>query len=332
MNRLFYIDFLRFWAILSVTGFHTARFLGFENLNSTAATLFKPLLMQGGWSGVCLFFFISGYCLCLTYKENTPYYEFLTKKFLKILPVYYAAMLIWFFLIKMGICIKPVGIFDTITHLLLIHNLFPATFYSFSGVFWFLGTLFDFYLLFPFLYKICKSSKIKAFVSAIIALLAVFIINSKLHNLVLDKCVFVYMPCFTAGILLNLYEIKLKQYLKILILAGSIMLLLFAKSTQPINVLAIFQTILFGGSIIICKDTIEKIPEYFKNFISKIAAASFSIYLYNYIFNIAMPHIKNFAITLIMTAMVFGFGIIMYYLIEKPYNKILKNRFNKYFR
>lgn len=69
MNRLFFIDFARFLAIFFVTSFHVARFIGVNNMHSFGK-IFKNAFITGGWLGCCLFFLISGYCLCKVYDEK----------------------------------------------------------------------------------------------------------------------------------------------------------------------------------------------------------------------------------------------------------------------
>jgi peptidoglycan/LPS O-acetylase OafA/YrhL len=78
-GRIFVLDFLRFFAIFLVTGFHVSRFFGFDSLNSVGI-IFKNSFITGGWLGVCLFFFLSGYCLCINYNSQIKYFDFLKKE------------------------------------------------------------------------------------------------------------------------------------------------------------------------------------------------------------------------------------------------------------
>lgn len=61
-----------------------------------------------------------------------------------------------------------------------------------------------------------------------------------------------------------------------------------------------------------------------RNFINTIANASYSIYLYNYIFCAIKPLYKNSITCFVLIFFVFGFGMCMNMLIEKPLNKFFK--------
>ncbi|MCR5226143.1 MAG: hypothetical protein K6E27_02870 [Eubacterium sp.] len=78
-------------------------------------------------------------------------------------------------------------------------------------------------------------------------------------------------------------------------------------------------------------DWSKTIPKSIKEFVGIIAQTSYSIYLYNYIFttynNILVGKI-GFVIYVFMT---FGFGIIMYYVIENSLNGIIKRIKMRYY-
>lgn len=332
MERFFYIDAMRFCAIFFVTGFHVSRFIGFDNMHSFGK-IFKNLFITGGWLGCCLFFLISGYCLCIKYDENSNYFEFIKNRLLKILPTYYIAMLIWYFLIKMGVAPKPIGLSAILSHIFLVHTFDNANFYSMSGVFWFLGVLFNFYLIFPFLYKLQHKMKygleiLTIFVFAISVFLSW---HFHIQGSVFNRSILIHLPCFTFGMMLYNKQntiIFRNKVLKFLLLVVSIALLLFTKMKDfmgtPINILAIFDCLLLGTLFISFKNELEKFPLLLKDLISQVAVASYSIYLYNYIFCTTIPLYKNSTFIFIYMLFVFGFGICMYRLIEKPVNKFIK--------
>lgn len=331
MTRLFFIDVLRFLAIFFVTGFHVARYIGFDNLHSFGK-IFKNLFITGGWLGCCLFFLISGYCLCLNYNENTKYFDYLKHRLIRLLPTYYVAMVIWYFLIKMGIAPKPIDLSAILSHVFLLHNLNEANFYSMSGVFWFLGVLFDFYLIFPFLYKLQKNTRFGLEILTLILFVASIFITCCFHirGSVFNKSILINLPCFVFGMILckkQYVNLFFNKYLKAILLIISLVLLIFAKNSSfmgaPIDMLAIIESILVGIVCFSFKNELEKIPEIIKNFISQIALASYSIYLYNYIFHVAKPVYFNSTIIFIYILFVLGFGLCMYELIEKPINKFI---------
>lgn len=292
MQRLFYIDFLRFVAIFLVTGFHIARFLGFDNFHGFACIL-KNLFINGGWIGCCLFFCISGYCLCLKYNEKINYFSYLKTRLIKILPAYYIAIFIWYVIVKMGIAVKPVGVSAILSHLFLVHNFDNANFYSVSGVFWFLGVLVDFYIIFPFLFRLQKNSKYGLEILTLFVFLSSLLISQYFHieGSVFNKSVLINLPCFSFGILLckrKIPELFLKNTSILIFILITLILIFFTKSggfmDTPINLLAIVKSLLIMFTCVISKDIIDKIPLIIKEFITSIAVASYSIYLYNYIF------------------------------------------------
>lgn len=337
MSRLFYIDVIRFLAIFLVTGFHVARFIQFDKLHSFGL-IFKNAFINGGWLGCCLFFLISGYCLCFKYNDNVKYFDFLKNRLIKIIPTYYIAIIIWYFLVKMGIAPKPIDISAILTHIFLVHNFDNSNFYSISGVFWFLGVLFNFYLIFPFLYKLQSKTKFGLETLALILFVITVCISSffNIKTHVLNKSILINLPCFIFG--MTLYKNQTINLLKNKIFKFSLLIItivsfLFAKSFNiagtPINIIAILESLLLGTTCIVFKEDLEKIPVAFKNFISEIAIASYSIYLYNYIFYATKPLYRNTTVVFIYILLVFGFGFCMYKLIEKPLNDLI-NKLRRY--
>ena len=334
-ERLFYIDVMRFFAIFLVTGFHVARFVGFDNMHSFGK-IFKNLFITGGWLGCCLFFLISGYCVCIKYNTNTNYFTFLKNRLLKLLPAYYVAMLIWYFLIRMGIAPKPIGVSAVLSHIFLVHTFDNANFYSLSGVFWFLGILFNFYLIFPFLYKLQQKTKYGLEIFTISVFVLSVFLSGYFHikGAVFNKSILINLPCFAFGMILynkQNSKILLNKIFKYSLLVITLVLLIFAKMKSfmgiSINLLAIFDSLLLGTLFVAFKYELEKIPLLLKDFVSEVAIASYSIYLYNYIFYATKPLYKNSTIIFIYILFVFGFGICMYRLIERPINKFIKKIF-----
>lgn len=269
----------------------------------------------------------------MSYSENTSYFDFIKRRVIKILPAYYVAILLWCFWVHLGIAPKPIDTSVILSHLFLVHNLFNSHFYAISGVFWFLGVLFNFYLIFPLLCKIQNRTKygleIITFVVFALALFLAVFFDVKSH--VFTKSIFINLPCFTFGMLLakgSIVKLFKKDFLRRILLIVVIFILLFVKTKgfmgTNINLVAIITSMILGLLCILYKQELEKIPNFLKNFLSEIAIASYSIYLFNYIFYCAKPVCKNSAIIFIYIFFVFGFGYCMYRLIEEPINKFIK--------
>ncbi|MBC5804954.1 MAG: acyltransferase family protein [Candidatus Eremiobacter antarcticus] len=111
-----------------------------------------------GFLGVELFFFLSGFVIFDPYVRAwlsdapTPTIrDFVRKRFLKIVPSYYLAIII---LVATGYqhygSLAEAGR-DLTFHAVFIHNWFSQTYGSIDGVMWSLGTEVQFYLVFPML-------------------------------------------------------------------------------------------------------------------------------------------------------------------------------------
>ena len=114
-----------------------------------------------GHLGVVIFNIVTGLVLSLPHlgpkKADVPnYLAFLRRRFLRILPHYWIALIFWTLLLLgpssplHGLCIP------FLAHLFLVHTLSPATFFSIVPAYWWLGLLAQFYLIFPFLLRLFR--------------------------------------------------------------------------------------------------------------------------------------------------------------------------------
>ena len=148
------IERLRGLAALLVVICHIAG--TFYNLNITSPLPGRVF----GWIGACgvaLFFVISGFCIRLPEaralhthgKVRLDVREFLIRRFLRIAPPYWIALIAS---IGAGYLYKTQQIdgahspLDIATHVLVLHSLLPSTFYTINGVFWTIGIEVHFYL------------------------------------------------------------------------------------------------------------------------------------------------------------------------------------------
>jgi len=105
--------------------------------------------------GVVVFNIVSGFLLAMPYlgPDHRPfegYRLFLQKRFLRIVPSYYIALLIFTLanILHFGYPLRPA--FDMLLeHLLFVNSLDYSNMYSNFSHFWYLGQLAQFYLLFP---------------------------------------------------------------------------------------------------------------------------------------------------------------------------------------
>ena len=336
-NRLAYIDLVRAYAIFLVTGFHLWRFFGRPSEEIFIYDAFA--IFEKGWGGVELFFIISGFSMALvTYKNNESYktidwQKYFAKRLFRILPAYYVAIIIWSILIYNGIAPKPIGLIDQLSHLLFIHTFNPNTYYSISGVFWSLGIEMQFYFLLPLLLFFIVRYPL---LSILLFLLPLIYNNFISKSFLSDKTVFAFFIYFVMGYITYIYKEKYYDYLynnkyryysitifsmlflhitfyKGYIFSGQIHMLLWVLSFIPILIFLTKSTVINNSK--------SKLLDFF----IFTGTASYSIYLYNYIFYI---HKKPFGITIealfFYTLLIYITGIAMYYLIEKPFQRLRK--------
>jgi len=165
--RLEYLDGLRAMAALYVVLFHAG--LGFLDDNQPLSGFARNLqrLLSFGHDAVAVFIVLSGYCLMLPVARaegrlvrGVPNY--IGRRAWRILPPYFAALLGSLLLIAL------VPVLETPTktiwadsfpafelgpvasHLLLVHNLFPAYAQTINGPLWSVATEWQIYFFFPF--------------------------------------------------------------------------------------------------------------------------------------------------------------------------------------
>ena len=130
-----------------------------------------------GFIGVELFFFVSGFALFYPYaqgiwsgKRHQSLFEYTGKRFFKIVPSYFLALLglglfafLGQYLFGDSGGLKDGDIWKNIwTHLTFTHNLWPETESGFTGVLWSLAVEVQFYLFFPFLAWLIRKGVIPA--------------------------------------------------------------------------------------------------------------------------------------------------------------------------
>ena len=147
-TRLRSIDALRGIAALGVVFYHAV-----DKTNSVAPSglLKYPVrLLQYsssfGYIGVFLFFVISGFCIHLQWaraqasgqQSQIEFGAFWKRRLRRLYPPYVIALVLFFTItaLSVGLNVTRFFIYDTVLHLLMLHNLDPRTCYSINGVFW----------------------------------------------------------------------------------------------------------------------------------------------------------------------------------------------------
>src|SRR5690349_1424266 len=99
-----------------------------------------------GYIGVFLFFVISGFCIHLQWcrlrsngeESSVAFGKFWKRRIRRLYPPYVIALFLFLSLAALttGISFTRFFIYDSVMHLLMLHNLDPRTCYSINGVFW----------------------------------------------------------------------------------------------------------------------------------------------------------------------------------------------------
>ncbi|MDD5350045.1 MAG: acyltransferase, partial [Chthoniobacteraceae bacterium] len=169
-GRIAFLDYVRAAAILLVVGFH----LLIESFGGLHAMESRLRFADGNWHhfllaalpfsygslGVAVFFFVSGFCIHLSHQKSSlkGYKVFFIRRFFRIYPPYFAALCFFAFLFPMT-ALKldsPINFAQFFSHVLMVHNLDPRSFYGINGTFWTLGVEVQLYLIYPVLLLLAR--------------------------------------------------------------------------------------------------------------------------------------------------------------------------------
>jgi len=157
-GRLLSIDALRGIAALGVVYYHAVQQAGPwvpNNLFKWPVRLIQ-FVSSFGYTGVFLFFVISGFCIHLQWAKTNAAGEnaqinfgaFWKRRIRRLYPPYLIAFALYLILTALtsGLKIGNYLAYDVVMHLLMLHNLDPKTVYSINGVFWTLAVEEQLYL------------------------------------------------------------------------------------------------------------------------------------------------------------------------------------------
>lgn len=341
MNRNALLDVSRAIAVMLVLTYHIWRDTGRPSFPiGDGFDIYG--FMGNGWVGVGIFFVISGYCMGMSTRREFSnglsargYLRYIAKRFLRIAPPYYVAVLLWVFIIdKYGIAVKGTSLFDIITHLTFTHNFFPSTLFSISGVFWTIAVEMQFYFLLPILLVLIKRP-LHAWVLFLLSLIvSVIVLYSNLSPLY-NWSLLVYLPLFLFGYILNKNKEELTNaintYKLTYILLPLFIILLSYKGNGYDNNIRIYEimiSITFG--MLMIKMISMSWSFGLVKVLSFIGSASFSIYLYNYSYMSVIPSTGyNPMSSLMMWLSVVAVGVLMYLLVETQTERVRKIIFAK---
>lgn len=148
-----------------------------------------------GWAGVSLFFVLSGFVIHLQAASRPTFSAapFLRRRLWRIAPAYYAAvaalgLLYWVTPFEWS------GQRQYLTHVLFIHNWFPATFFGINGPFWSLASEVQFYLAYP----LVVWARGRVGMGRVLAAAAALSVVSRVVFLLVADCPYPITPLWTA--------------------------------------------------------------------------------------------------------------------------------------
>ena len=212
-SRIQPIDGLRAVAALGVVWIHIWGFYANPAINIGSVDLYQLVAILG--NGVDFFFVISGFCMYLMASKinftTKNYFRFLYKRFLRIAPAFYVAVIVYALLIKYNYPEFALG-YNVFFHFLFLNNVVTGN--TISGPFWSIGTEWHFYLILPVLiYCSQKISIVRSvMLFSIISLIFFGFVNLGYLNFGWwEQQIIVRFPEFGLGIIAAWFFLKTKR-------------------------------------------------------------------------------------------------------------------------
>jgi peptidoglycan/LPS O-acetylase OafA/YrhL len=160
-----FLDYVRGTAILAVFLFHSlSAAYGFVTLRwhnwlpsfSVSKSFLVLLPVSLGWTGVAVFFVVSGFCIHLSFqRDGRQWGRFFVRRFFRIYPPYLLAVLFFALIFpatRLAFTYRPhADWLQLISHSLLIHNFVPGYTNGISASFWSIAVEAQLYCIYPVL-------------------------------------------------------------------------------------------------------------------------------------------------------------------------------------
>lgn len=233
-----FIDALRGYAILGVVLVHSAQHVAPEN-----STL--SLLMSNGGRGVQLFFIVSALTLCMSWfsrsvHENMPIRNFFIRRFFRIAPLFYIAMV--FYIILYGLMPRywapnDIEWWHILLTVFFLNGFHSETIHSIVPGGWSIAVEMNFYLMLPLVLTRCRS--VNSLLMFFLFTLTLYVVTKFVFNPALQdnstkvhgSAVLIFtslniigqLPVFAIGILAYFVLIN-KRLLRSFVIAGNLVL------------------------------------------------------------------------------------------------------------
>jgi peptidoglycan/LPS O-acetylase OafA/YrhL len=350
-KKLDFVDALRGYAILTVIMVHV----------SQTDSLKLPQSMMNffatGARGVQLFFVVSAFTLFYSFynrlnKEEKPIRNFFIRRFFRIAPMYYLAII--YYVSRDGFN-EGKHLYSILSNVFFIHGFTPYWMNSVVPGGWSIGVEMFFYLILPFLFmKVIKNMHHAiGFLLFSIFLKAILLYFFNQLDLIDDKIIqedfyFLYfpsqLPFFAIGIILYFILIKKETVVsamnsKLLIITGIIIVLYMALELNYYN----NPDILFGIAFLLFAIGLSKARNvlFVNKIINYIGKISFSMYIvhfavitfltevfYSFYFKYSILNFGfRYALVAVLTIVI---SSVCYWLIEVPFQKLGKKIIEKF--
>ena len=204
-NRAGYIDSLRAIAILFVVIFHYTYHYESEYLLRTDQWRFE--LAKYGWSGVDIFFIVSGYCIGMTIINTKNFIEFVVRRAARLYPGYLVCgLLTLIFYFYFDLPGREVDMFTGFMNLIFANFIPGMNFKYIDGIYWALMVEIKFYLFFGlifFLLKDLKKSINAWFIFCLLGNIVSFFDNS---SYIFITSIFPHANLFLIGLLIFYFD------------------------------------------------------------------------------------------------------------------------------
>lgn len=351
LEKLNYIDAIRGLAILMVVMHHTAQ-QGVVKIPHVFAVLFSL-----GSRGVQLFFIASAFTLFRSYKnrslvETNTKRNFFIRRYFRIAPVYYLAILYYIFHESLGarywLGTQPIiTLYNKITNVLFLHGFSPYWTNTLVPGGWSIAVEMMFYVIVPFLFFRIKTIN-HAFVFLNFALIFKLLFQEVLcyfqlipSNFIWTEYLFYYFPCqlpiFALGFIMY-FLIQDSKSIKFVSnkVIGFLIILLPLQIGSALDFLylnhIIFGIIFVVFGVLLSKGKFSFLTIYPIRYIGKI---SYSMYVFHFIViswlakyqlvdffdNFLINYIARFSLILVISILV---SSITYNIIEIPFQNIGK--------
>ena len=326
-KRIDKIDMLRGVAILFVVFFHyTSHYSPDYLLRDDNWSL---NLASYGWSGVDIFFIISGFCIAMTIEKIPNLYEFYLRRFARIYPAYlFCGLATLIFFTCFDLPGKEVSWFTGIMNLIFANIIPSLNFQYIDGIYWALMIELKFYIIFGLIFFLVNdlNKSILYWLVLCIFLNIIILIDSNL--IIFLSSISPHANLFLLGLVA--YNYKKINYAYLLLIVIFSLLNIYINERYSSNELYFLILILFTFLVLVLNLNFKVY------FIPSIGLVSYSWYLiHNAIGLIIIREInklgfQNFSVV-IAIIITLSFAYISYHFVEIKLKKLIIKNYKKYF-